>query len=102
MSHLDQAKRLVRRRLLDTSLEAQRSGRRRAAEADVHDERALVEHDVEHHVAASTDHAGRNIPDHACRESGDLVPQRFQGRAEQQVVLEAPAAAAVANQFLLD
>jgi len=82
--------------------EEERRGEALAAEAHVRDPLAPFDRDEEQHVAARRDDAGRHVPAHARREPADREADRFQHAREEEVLLEAPAAAAPLDQLLVD
>ena len=97
----EQAERLVRRRLLDARGQPYRPGEGLPAEADVGDVVLPVDRHPQQHVRARQGHAVRYVPHHARGQAGDAKAERIECRLEQQVVLEAVAAAPAAHELLL-
>ena len=96
-----QPERLVRRRLLDAGLEAQRCGQRHAAEADVCDVAVVAQTHQQHHVAVRGRHAVGHVPAHARAEALHAQADLLERAAEQQVVLETVAATPARDQLVL-
>jgi hypothetical protein len=97
----DEPERLMRGCLLEACLELQRPGQRQAAEADIDDMGLSAELHPQKHVAAGRDGVISLYPEHACGKARDLEADGAQRLAEQQILLEAPAAATALDHLAL-
>ena len=98
-----EAPRLKAPGLFAVEFEAQRLKKRHAAEADVGEARTGVGgFDTQELMHGRGLQIRRQLPADATDERGDGEAERAQRRAEQRILLEAVAAAAIAHEFPLD
>ena len=96
------AKRFVRRRLLDVDRELEGRRRRQAAEPDVAEVALAAERDEQHHVRPRAHLAGGRSQTTRAASAVTSNPSTREHMLEQQVLLEAVAAAAALHELALE
>jgi hypothetical protein len=97
----DEPERLVRGLLFLAGLEQQRRGQGQDAEADIGEPLPSLGLDAQQHVGERRERVVGMVPKHAGGKRRDLEAERFQRVHEEEVVLEAVAAAPAADELLL-
>jgi hypothetical protein len=101
VAHADEAHHLVRGVLFKIGRQLERRGRRQIAKADVGEIRPFRQTYSQDHMEHRSGRVDRKPTHHPRLQARDIEAERAQAGAEQKVLLEAIATAAVRNHFSL-